>query len=242
MARNLGIITVVALLLAATSAGAAALIDGGDVKDGSLTGKDVKDKTLTRKDIKGDLRGRPGFHGERGAQGMPGIQGPPGSIGPPGQGTPGAPGPRGAPGPPGADGADGAALLAQARCAGCPVDSGNPNGSLIPLTGSIWSQVDDEGNPIFIEVTWTPPEASCTMGAGDDPGPGARVEVFVDGESIAQIERGAGTGRGTDTTIAYLFAEEAGVHDVAAGVGDNCSGSENATVEGIKIDVGSLLE
>ena len=41
MARNLGIITVVALLLAATSAGAAALIDGGDVKDNSLTGKDV---------------------------------------------------------------------------------------------------------------------------------------------------------------------------------------------------------
>ena len=66
-----------ALLLMAGTAGAAALIDGGDVKNGSLTGKDVKNKSLTKRDFRGSVRGPRGFTGPQGPQG---IQGPPGPV------------------------------------------------------------------------------------------------------------------------------------------------------------------
>jgi hypothetical protein len=68
-------IAVVGALVAATSAGAAALIDGGDVKNGSLTGKDVKNKSLTKKDFRGSVRGPRGFTGPQGAQGVAGPAG-----------------------------------------------------------------------------------------------------------------------------------------------------------------------
>lgn len=67
--------TVAIGLLAASGAGAAALIDGGDVKDSSLTGKDVKNKSLTKRDFRGSVRGPRGFQGPQGAQGAQGDQG-----------------------------------------------------------------------------------------------------------------------------------------------------------------------
>ena len=69
------VVAAVSLLLAAGSAGAAALIDGGDVKNSSLTGKDVRDRSLTKRDFRGSVRGP---RGVQGAQGVPGPQGPPG--------------------------------------------------------------------------------------------------------------------------------------------------------------------
>jgi Collagen triple helix repeat (20 copies) len=93
---------VVALLLGAGTVTAQSLIDGGDVKDGSLTGKDVKNKSLTKKDFKGSVRGARGLTGPQGAQGVPGAQGPQGPQGPKGDtGAPGAQGQTGAQGPPG---------------------------------------------------------------------------------------------------------------------------------------------
>jgi hypothetical protein len=83
--RNIGAVAVVAALLAAATAGAQAVIDGGDVRNNSLTGKDVKNKSLTKKDFKGSVRG------PRGLQGAPGAAGP--------QGARGAQGPQGPPGP-----------------------------------------------------------------------------------------------------------------------------------------------
>jgi hypothetical protein len=55
MARNIAAVAVVAALLAAATAGAQAVIDGGDVRNNSLTGKDVKNKSLTKKDFKGSV-------------------------------------------------------------------------------------------------------------------------------------------------------------------------------------------
>jgi hypothetical protein len=72
MKGTIGLIAVTALLLGATGAGAAALIDGGDVKNSSLTGKDVKNKSLTRLDFRGSVRGPRGFQGPQGAQGPAG--------------------------------------------------------------------------------------------------------------------------------------------------------------------------
>ena len=80
MARNIGLIAVVALLLAATSAGAAAVIDGGDIRNNTVTGKDVKKKSLTRKDFRGSVRGPRGFQGAPGPQGPQGAQGPAGAT------------------------------------------------------------------------------------------------------------------------------------------------------------------
>jgi hypothetical protein len=68
-------IAVVSLLLGAGSVTAARLLDGGDIRNGSLTGADVRAKSLTKADFRGSVRG------PRGAQGP---QGPPGPPGPPG--------------------------------------------------------------------------------------------------------------------------------------------------------------
>ena len=64
MLRNVAAVALVAALLAAATAGAQAVIDGGDVRNNSLTGKDVKDKGLTKKDFKArkgrlERRGQP---------------------------------------------------------------------------------------------------------------------------------------------------------------------------------------
>ena len=103
MVRNIAAVAVVAALLAAATAGAQAVIDGGDVRDNSLTGKDVKDKSLTKKDFKGSVRGPRGLQGPQGLQGAEGPQGAPGP-----KGAAGAQGPKGDTGAPGAPGATGA--------------------------------------------------------------------------------------------------------------------------------------
>ena len=81
MARNIAAVALVAALLAAATAGAQAVIDGGDVRNNSLTGKDVKNKSLTKKDFKGSVRGRRGPRGFRGLPGPQGAQGPQGPAG-----------------------------------------------------------------------------------------------------------------------------------------------------------------
>jgi hypothetical protein len=95
MARNIAAVAVVAALLAAATAGAQSLIDGGDVRNNSLTGKDVKNKSLTKKDFRGSVRGP---RGARGPAGAVGPQGPQGAQGPPGpanlSGLQTVPGPR----------------------------------------------------------------------------------------------------------------------------------------------------
>jgi Collagen triple helix repeat (20 copies) len=81
MVRNIAAVAVVAALLAAATAGAQAVIDGGDVRNNSLTGKDVKNKSLTRQDFKGSVRGPRGPQGARGPQGPPGPAGAAGAAG-----------------------------------------------------------------------------------------------------------------------------------------------------------------
>jgi hypothetical protein len=87
MVRNISVIAVVAILISATSAGAAALVTGAQIKNSSVTGKDIKDKSLTPKDFKGSVRGPqgpqgvPGAAGARGAQGAQGAQGAAGAAG-----------------------------------------------------------------------------------------------------------------------------------------------------------------
>jgi hypothetical protein len=68
-------------LVCAATAGAAQLIDGGDVRNGTLTGRDVKDRSLTKRDFRGSVRGPRGRRGPRGLPGAAGPQGPPGPAG-----------------------------------------------------------------------------------------------------------------------------------------------------------------
>jgi hypothetical protein len=72
---------VATVLVCAATAGAAAVIDGGDVRNGSLTGRDVKDKSLTKRDFRGSVRGPRGFQGPQGPQGPSGPAGPRGPAG-----------------------------------------------------------------------------------------------------------------------------------------------------------------
>lgn len=66
-------LAVVGLLALAGGAGAASLVDGGDVKNNSLTGKDVRNRSLTQADFRGSVRG---------PRGPRGLQGPQGPVGP----------------------------------------------------------------------------------------------------------------------------------------------------------------
>ena len=78
------------------TAGAANLIDSGDVKDGSLKAKDLSKKA--RKQLKGN-RGPRGLQGVAGPAGLPGAKGANGADGQNGaDGADGAPGANGAPG------------------------------------------------------------------------------------------------------------------------------------------------
>ena len=98
-------------------AGAASLITGKQIKDGTITGRDVangsgsgadvRDGALSRRDF-GTLpagpQGPPGAPGPAGATGLPGPQGPAGPPGPAGgPGRTGATGPRGVAGAGGLD-------------------------------------------------------------------------------------------------------------------------------------------
>jgi hypothetical protein len=83
-----------ALAASTTAAGAAGLITGKQIQDGSLTGKDVKNSSLTGVDIRdasltaadfgGPLTGQPGPQGPRGQQGPAGPAGAAGQAGPTG--------------------------------------------------------------------------------------------------------------------------------------------------------------
>lgn len=76
----------VGVLLVPTSAQAAKLLTGSDIKDGSLTTKDIKDRSLLAADFKaGQLpAGSAGPVGPAGPQGLPGDVGPQGPAGPSG--------------------------------------------------------------------------------------------------------------------------------------------------------------
>jgi hypothetical protein len=80
LVRNIAAVAVVAALLAAATAGAQAVIDGGDVRNNSLTGRDVKNKSLTKADFRGSVRGKRGLPGPPGPAGPQGPQGPPGPV------------------------------------------------------------------------------------------------------------------------------------------------------------------
>jgi hypothetical protein len=79
MLRNVVMVAVVALLLAAATAGAQSLLDGGDIRNNSLTGKDVKDRSLTLRDF--SRSAARALRGPRGPRGLPGAQGIPGAPG-----------------------------------------------------------------------------------------------------------------------------------------------------------------
>jgi hypothetical protein len=98
MVRNIAAVAIVAALLAAATAGAQAVIDGGDVRNNSLTGRDVRNGSLQVNDLsrraRSALRGRRGAQGPAGARGAQGPAGPAGTTG--GQGATGPQGPSGA--------------------------------------------------------------------------------------------------------------------------------------------------
>ena len=103
------VLAMAATVLTGTSATAASLITGKQVKDGSvagrdvaggsITGRDVRDRSLTRADLDASVRGPAGPPGPLGDRGAPGPSGPAGPVGPAGPSGPAGPtGPAGLPG------------------------------------------------------------------------------------------------------------------------------------------------
>lgn len=92
-----------------TATAATTLIDGKNIRAGTITAKQVKNGSLGTADLsraaRAALRGARGANGAQGAPGATGAAGPQGAVGP--QGTPGAQGPQGIVGPQGPAGADG---------------------------------------------------------------------------------------------------------------------------------------
>jgi hypothetical protein len=105
MRRLLPIVAVACMtffLGAAVSAGAAKLISGKDIRDGTIELRDLSPKARDA------LRGAPGAAGQKGTsgeQGQPGTAGQPGPAGP--EGSRGPEGPAGPQGPEGARGPSG---------------------------------------------------------------------------------------------------------------------------------------
>ena len=165
MLRNITAVALVAALLAAATAGAQAVIDGGDVRNNSLTGKDVKNKSLTKKDFRGSVRG------PRGPQGPPGARG---AVGPQG-----AQGPQGPAGAPGAAGATNVVVRAGAEELDTSVASCNPGeravggGGTTP-DGFLWDSepTEDVGQ---VPTGWI---AQADDGDGD-PTTSATVQAWV---------------------------------------------------------------
>jgi hypothetical protein len=69
MRVNLAVL-VALLVVSGSSATAASLITGKQIKDGSVTGKDVRNRSLTPADFLGSVRGKPGPQGPAGRQGQ----------------------------------------------------------------------------------------------------------------------------------------------------------------------------
>lgn len=85
MLRTIGAVAVVALLLAAATAGAQSLFDGGDIRNNTLTGADIKDGSVQVSELSRNARrALRGARGARGPRGLPGNQGQIGPVGPPG--------------------------------------------------------------------------------------------------------------------------------------------------------------
>jgi hypothetical protein len=83
--KAIAVAVVAMAIVGGGAAGAARLITGKQVKDGSITGWDIKNHSLKPVDFKGSVRGprgHPGAEGPRGAQGPQGTQGPQGPAGP----------------------------------------------------------------------------------------------------------------------------------------------------------------
>src|ERR1700712_1465948 len=94
------LVALVALFVALTSsATAAVLITGKNVKDGSLTGKDLKKRSITADRLAANVLATPQGSVRPGATGPQGVAGPHGAAG--ANGTAGANGIDGAPGAPG---------------------------------------------------------------------------------------------------------------------------------------------
>jgi hypothetical protein len=231
------VVALAALFVALGGSSYAALV----LKANSVSSKHIKNGQVKGVDLgKASIDSSKVVNGKLLAEDFAAGQLPAGARGP--QGPQGPQGATGAPGAAGTDGADGSALIAQARCDGCPVESGDPfDPQDIPLTESDWTQLPDEANELWVEMTWSPPP-TCTAAPGPLPA-GGRVQVLLDGnpDPIAISEDLAGSGVRTVTFPAtHLFSEAAGEHFVTALVGDNCTGSENAMVDEVKVDVAGM--
>jgi hypothetical protein len=230
------VVALVALFVALGGSSYAALA----LTANSVSSKHIKNGQVKRVDLgKGSVNSSKVVNGGLLAEDFAAGQLPVGAQGPQGpQGPQGAEGVQGLQGEPGADGADRGTIAAQPRCSGCPVSSGATDTPVpIPLTDSQWTQDTNEGNILFVEVEWTPPAGTCTA---TGLSPGARVEVLLDGSrTILSSEVGAGAPAQTSQGFSgYTFAPDAAEpHTVTARVADNCNGSENATVESVKVDV-----
>jgi len=88
MTPTLLIVVLAFVVAGATSATAAMIITGAQIKDGTVTSKDIKDKSLKLKDFAPGAK--TGLTGATGPQGPAGPKGATGATGP--QGTPGVPG------------------------------------------------------------------------------------------------------------------------------------------------------
>lgn len=82
--KTIAVVAATTALVGASSAGAAKLITGGQIKNSTITGVDVKNHSLTSADFRGSLTGARGAPGATGSPGAPGASGPVGATGPQG--------------------------------------------------------------------------------------------------------------------------------------------------------------
>ena len=147
------------------TAGAAVLVTGKQIKDGSvsgrditnrsLTGDDVRDRSLTPLDFAGSVLGPAGPAGPQGQAGDTGERGGPGPSGPAGPAGPTGPaGPRAPSGVSGWEYRTVRRTLSGGRAARWQVDCGGKK--------ALGGGVATDGNPFFTQVLETAPAGAAT--------------------------------------------------------------------------------
>jgi hypothetical protein len=154
----------------ASIAGAAALITGKDVKDGSLAGRDVKDRSLTGKDVRDGSLTQLDYTGS-----LVGPTGPTGPAGPQGaSGEPGAPGPTGATGAQGSTGPNGPQGLAGVR----GVTTNSSGEVTVPYQNTAFWGVNCPAGTKALSGGLSGPDADLIETAPQDNGAGWWVGVY----------------------------------------------------------------
>jgi hypothetical protein len=203
------------------------------LKNNAVTGAKVKAGSLNASDFGGTLpTGAQGPKGDTGAAGTNGVAGT--------NGTNGTNGAKGDKGDDGTDGTNGTGTQGPTGPSGTslkPKATGGPQttSGAVTLANDSWTQAANKPDQVLYRVSWTPPPVSCTAGG---PPPGGQIDIKLDGVTLQNPQAPAGGGASVISGTTLLpSTNSAQPHTVSITLADNCTGTEDATVNSASFEI-----